>query len=346
MCFIVISRSENIRRMSIVAVTGASGLLGAHFLVQAVQQFDKIIAIYRNDYSKVQPVFEAYGLINLFSKIEWRKADLMHVADLEDALVGVDRVFHLAASVDFQGNKDLIQYNEQLTASVVNACLHLNIPQLVHISSVAALGRKKEGEVKTEEAVWESSKNNSAYAISKYRAEMEAWRGMVEGLEVLVIAPPIILAPGFWNQSSGQLLPRVAKGLPFYTEGTNGFVDVRDLVRASIQLSQIDEAYGQKFIVCGHNTSYRLLFESMARALGVNPPKFHLTKALGKILIPLEWLRSKIMQTTPLLTAETLRSSQGKFAYSSEKLHQELDFSFTPFEDTIDWMAGWYLRDK
>jgi dihydroflavonol-4-reductase len=332
--------------MSIVAVTGASGLLGAHFLVQAVQQFDTIIAIYRNDYSKVQPVFEAYGLKDQYSKIEWRKADLTHVADLEEALAGVNRVYHLAASVDFEGNKNLIQYNEQLTASIVNACLHLNIPQLVHISSVAALGRKKEGEVKTEDAIWESSKNNSAYAISKYRAEMEAWRGMVEGLEVLVIAPPIILAPGIWDQSSGQLLPRVAKGLPFYTEGTNGFVDVRDLVRASIQLSQKNEVYGHKFIVCGHNTSYRALFERMARSLGVNPPKIHLTKSLGRLLIPLEWLRSKLMQTTPLLTAETLRSSQGKFAYSSEKLLQSIDFSFTSFDDTIEWIANWYTFEN
>lgn len=329
--------------MNAIAVTGATGLLGAHFLCQAVSHYDRVIALYRTDFSQVKKIFEKYNAD--FGKVEWRKADLLNPVELEESLLGVSQVFHLAAEVDFQANPKLIEYNEQLTANVVNACLHLGIKDLIHMSSVAALGRKKQGELKTEEAQWENSKQNSVYAISKFRAEMEAWRGMVEGLQVTVIAPPIILAPGFWSQSSGQILPRVANGLPFFTLGENGFVDVRDLARATILLSNDPQARNEKFIICGHNTSYQKLFNEMALATNAKKPSIHLSSSLGKIVVPLEWLRSKITGSKPLLTKETLRSSQGKYAYSSQKLLSTLKFEFTPFTETIQWMADWYKSD-
>lgn len=339
--------------MYAIAVTGATGMLGAHFLTHACKHFSKITALYRNEekIEAVKAVFMRYYPENgadEFSKIIWKQVDLSDPLSTEDAIQGCDLVFNLAATVSFDGKNpnQLIASNSGITETVVNACLHLGINRLVHVSSVAALGRKEaktEGIGIDENTHWEISKNNSVYAISKYRAEMEAWRGMVEGMNVLVVNPPIILAPGFWQQSSGKLLPAVAKGLPFYTYGENGFVDVRDLCRAMIALVEKDK-WNERYIVSGVHTSYKALFTKMAEALQVKPPYIHLNTFLGNVFWRLECLRSRLTGSSPLLTKETFRSSQNKYRYLSDKLKKDVNFTFTPINDTIDWMKNWYLQ--
>jgi nucleoside-diphosphate-sugar epimerase len=339
--------------MSAIAVTGATGMLGTHFLWHALQIYPSVIALYRDDEKRahVGSIFRLYdseGAQAAFDRIEWRKADLLDPLELEAALVDVDTVFHLAAIVSFEGNNPnkLINENSGMASTVVNACLHLGIKHLVHLSSVAALGRKEDKTSNIgidEDTHWENSKLNSTYAISKYRAEMEAWRGMVEGLNVLVINPPIILAPGFWNQSSGVLLPTVARGLPFYTKGENGFVDVRDLCRAMLLLVQ-NNHWNERFIVSGAHASYQEVFNHLAEAVDVRKPYIHLTPILGNILWRLEWLRSNLFGKKPLITKETHLSSQNKFRYLSEKVVQTINIKFTPLAETASWMAKWYQK--
>lgn len=339
--------------MYAIAVTGATGMLGAHFLTHACKHFYKITALYRSEekIEAVKAVFLRYYPENgesVFASIIWKQVDLNDPLSTEEGIQGSDLVFNLAATVSFDGNNpnELIESNSRITETVVNACLYLGINRLVHVSSVAALGRKeakKEGVGIDESTNWEISKNNSVYAISKYRAEMEAWRGMVEGMNVLVVNPPIILAPGFWQQSSGKLMPAVAKGLPFFTYGENGFVDVRDLCRAMINLVEKDK-WNERYIVSGVHASYKSLFTKMASALQVKPPYIHLNKFLGNIFWRLEWLRSKLTGSSPLLTKETFRSSRNKYRYLSDKIKKDVNFTFTPLEKTLQWMRDWYLH--
>src|SRR5207237_762459 len=60
---------------------------------------------------------------------------------------------------------------------------------------------------------------NTNYAISKYRAEMEVWRGMGEGLSTLIVNPSTILGFGEWNHSSCALFKNVYNEFPWYTKG-------------------------------------------------------------------------------------------------------------------------------
>ncbi len=337
--------------MSAIAITGATGMLGTHFLWQALNVYENVVALYRSEEKRkyVRTIFAQYDAAtaqSTYDRITWRKVDLLNPLELEAALDGIDTVFHLAATVRFDGKNpnQLVNENSGMAATLVDACLHLGIPKLVHLSSVAALGRKEDKTSNTgidEYTHWENSKLNSTYAISKYRAEMEAWRGMVEGLSVLVINPPIILAPGFWNQSSGVLLPSVARGLPFYTKGKNGFVDVRDLARITLKLVQTNH-WNERYIVSGVHASYQDVFNHFAEALGVRKPYIHLTPFWGSVVWRLEWLRSRLFGSNPLITKETHQSSQHKYRYLSDKVIKTADVSFTPLEETASWMADWY----
>lgn len=97
------------------------------------------------------------------------------------------------------------------TKHVVDACLSQGIRHLIHISSIAALGQKKETPIIDETSRWVESDLNTDYAESKYKGELEVWRGVEEGLDVSIINPAIIMAPADWTKSSAQLFHYVWK---------------------------------------------------------------------------------------------------------------------------------------
>lgn len=67
----------------------------------------------------------------------------------------------------------------------------------------------------TENHFWKSSPNHTTYAVSKYAAEREVWRGMEEGLNAVIVNPSLIIGPGCWNQSSGKLITNAKIGIKF-----------------------------------------------------------------------------------------------------------------------------------
>ena len=166
------------------------------------------------------------------------EAEVLDVVSLEDAMEGVSAVIHAAAIVSFD-QKDrnrMYQVNVEGTANVVNCAIESGVTRMIHVSSVAALGRTTKAGVVTEEKKWEENSSNTHYAISKHHAEMHVYRGFAEGLEGVVINPSTILGYGDWHQSSCAIFKNAYKGFAWYTKGINGFVGVEDVAEATVQL--------------------------------------------------------------------------------------------------------------
>ena len=134
--------------------------------------------------------------------------------------------------------------------------------------SIAALG-KPIGKYATEETYWTTDVNNSEYSISKYLSEMEAWRGIQEGLSVVIVNPAVILGGGI---ISDGILQQIDKGMPFYTEGVNAFVDVRDVVNIMVQLMN-KETFGERYILASGNLPFRDLFIRIAKQMKRKEPR-------------------------------------------------------------------------
>lgn len=281
----------------------------------------------------------------LFNRIEWFPADMLDPWSMNDAMKGVEKVYHCAAIVSFDPSerKDTIHNNIEITATIVNLCLSHNVKKLCHVSSVAALGTRYDGQPVTEDDMWKPSKRRHAYSISKFHSEMEVWRGISEGLNAVIVNPSVILGPGNWKRGSAGFFTRIKKGLKYYTEGMTGFVDVRDvcLCMTGLMDSDISE---ERFIINGEDIYYRDLFNMVADALGVPRPDTHATKTLAEIGWRLEWLRSKLTFSKPLLTRETARSGRGTSRYSSSKIKEVFGHQFIPVKETVAWTAS-KLRD-
>jgi len=334
-----------------ILVTGGTGFLGSHLIHQLLQKDSQVRALRREhtSFDIIRRVFSFYNddFDARKSMIEWVEADITDIYSLEACLEGVTDVYHAAALVSFQpGDQERMDLiNVKGTANLVNACLGQGIRKFCHVSSIAAIGRAENDKVIDEEVVWKASRRNSHYAISKYGAEREVWRGMEEGLDAVIVNPSIILGPGEINSGSTRLIETVDSGLKFYTPGINGFVDVRDVVRIMISLMESDIS-GERFIVSAENLTYKELFGYIARRLGKPQPKYKAGKWMSEAYWRLQYIKSRITGTKPLVTRETARTANSNYTYSGEKLTETINYKYLSIEQSIMDACDYHLKDK
>ncbi|WP_366185287.1 NAD-dependent epimerase/dehydratase family protein [Flavobacterium ovatum] len=322
-----------------VLITGGTGLVGAHILLHLTENGEKVRALYRNQKSieKTKFLFDLYQKGNLFQEIEWTQGNINDIPSLEKAFIGIDFVYHSAGLISFDPKDEnlLRKTNIEGTANIVNFCLAKNVKKLCHLSSVAALGDLAEHEsIVTEEIEWNPEKHHSDYAISKYGAEMEIWRGQQEGLQTVIINPGVILGPGFNKQGSGLLLNKVAKGLRFYTKGITGFVAVSDVAITATQLMKSDIS-NQRYILIADNFCYQDIINSMCDALKVKRPTI-LAKAWQ---LEIAWRIDKISSILFLkkrsLTKDIAKASYSEKYFSNKKIKADLQTRFLDIHQYI-----------
>jgi len=281
----------------------------------------------------------------ILDKVEWVDGDVLDILSLEDAMQGIEIVIHSAAvvSYDIAERKQMYKVNVEGTINVVNVALESGIRRLVFISSVAALGRKKDSPVVDESAKWESSSFNTHYSITKNKAEREVWRGFAEGLEGVILNPATILGYGNWNHGSCAMFKSAFNEFGWYTNGINGFTDVEDVARAAVELMRSDITE-QRFIVCNDNWRFKKLFDAMADGFGKKRPNREATPLLAGIAWRIEKLKSLFTGQNPLLTRESAKLAQTETIFDNTKLLKILpQFQFTSLDDTIRNACRSYL---
>lgn len=326
-----------------VLLTGGTGLVGAHLLIRLIENGDKVRATYRkkNTIHKTKALFAYYKKETLFDAIEWRQADVTNIPQLEEVFVGVDYVYHCAGLISFDPKDEnrLRKVNIEGTANIVNFCLVHHVKKLCYISSVAALGDLAEHEnIVTEETEWNPEKPHSDYAISKYGAEMEIWRGQQEGLQSIIINPGIILGPGFEDQGSGLLFQKVAQGMSFYTTGITAFIAVPDVVKIATELMN-STIINQRYALVAQNSSYKEVLNSMSDALGVKRPSIHAKGWLLEIAWRLDKVFSLVFRSKRKLTKYMARSSYNSREFSNKKIKADLKISFIDIHEYIKAIA-------
>ena len=330
--------------MNRVLITGANGLVGSATARRFAEAGYEVSAMCR--------ACSDLSLLNdIKSKIKIIEGDVLDIHSLENALENQDFVVHTAALVSFapKDRNQMFKVNVEGTANLVNICLERNIKKLCHVSSIAALGRPTSasenvhGGIIDENQKWEDSPLNSNYAKSKYEGELEVWRGEAEGLNVVVVNPSIILGEGDWHKSSTQLFKYVYDQNKYYTNGNLNYVDVNDLVTAIFKLTS-SEIKGERFILNGGTTTYKVFFEKIASVFGKKAPFKTLSPFAIEILWRLEALRAFFTKKAPLITKETAHNSSTKFAYKNQKIQKAINFQFTDLDETISRVGNFLLK--
>lgn len=330
-----------------ILVTGATGLVGSHLLISLLQENDSVKALYRNSkhIEKVKNVFAYKNQLNLFDKINWIEGDITDIPSLNVAFENISTVYHCAALISFdpKDEEKLRKINIEGTANIVNCCIDFGVKKLCHVSSIAALGDTKEGETTiTEETDWNPENFHNDYAISKYGAEMEVWRGFQEGLEVLIVNPGVIFGYGFPEQGSSVIFNSVKKGLSFYTKGKTGIIAVEDVVQCMILLLK-KEISGQQYTLVAENPTLETVLFTISDGLKVKRPSIYANKSLTIIAWRLDWFLSKITRKKRTFTRATSKSSHSVDIYDNSKIITELNYSFLDMKSYLTTLSKEYL---
>jgi len=325
-----------------ILVTGGTGLVGSHLLFDLAKKGESIRALKRENSSllDVRECFSYYtdSADELFDKIEWVNGDMLDIESLENALEGITKVYHCAAIVSFKktDKAKIKRINVEGTRNLVNTCLDHKIQKLCFVSSVAALGTPEEkDEIVSETTPWSPEDKRSDYSMSKFNSELEVWRGIEEGLDAVIVNPSIILGPGHWHKGSSLLFTSVAKGMKYFTRGITGYVDVRDVSKAMIQLMDSD-IKNQRFLLNSDNCSYEFIFKTIAKALNLPEPNKYASPFLTGIAWRLAYLKKIFLFKEPSFTKATARSSHNRTYYSNQKIKETLDFKFIDIKKSIE----------
>jgi len=332
-----------------ILVTGGTGLVGAHLLLHLLENGEeKIRAMYRKSkqIEKTKSLFELYKKGDFFSKIEWIQADILDIPSLEVAFENIDYVYHCAGLISFNPDDEnqLRKVNIEGTANIVNFCIDKKVTKLCHVSSIAALGNLTQNQtIITEETEWNPEVLHSDYAISKYGAEMEVWRGLQEGLQVIIVNPGVIFGPGFWNQGSGTLFTTIKKGIPFYTNGSTGYVSVIDVVKIMFLL-MTSNCNGERFTLVAENISYKKIMITIATKINAKTPNIKAKSWMLNIAWQIDYLFSTFFRTKRKISKLNVQTLLNKDKYSNEKIKKHLDYSFESIDCCLDKITHVLLK--
>lgn len=332
-------------------VTGATGIVGSHVVLALLQQGREVIATRQpgSDLNKIKKLFACYTtqFQELFDKIKWLELDIRDVYGIEEALEGIDYVYHCAGFVSFdkKDRQKLFDVNEKGTKNIVDACLQKSVKGLCHLSSVATINNLDHNTDLTEEIFWKTSGRESDYALSKYNAEREVWRGIEEGLNAVIVNPGVVLSPGFWNQSSSQLFKTCYKGNRFYTNGMAAYIAATDVAKAMIFLVD-KQKFGERFILIENNYTYHNILSTIQSKFNKPEPSINASAQLLRFAGFFEKIIALFSNQPVKLNKALINAALNKQIFSNRKIKKQIDFDFRPTHTVIEQICEQYLRDR
>ncbi|AWI24821.1 NAD-dependent epimerase/dehydratase family protein [Flavobacterium pallidum] len=335
-----------------ILVTGGTGLVGMHLLMLLAEKEEAVLAIYRNTegIEKVKRLFEMQHKADSFHKIEWQQADITDIPSLENVFSGISKVYHCAAMISFDQSDEgiLRKVNIEGTANIVNFCLAKEVQKLCFVSSIAALGDVAVNEtVISEETEWNPEKYHSDYAISKYGAEMEVWRGQQEGLETVIVNPGVIIGPfaskADWQNGSGRIFWEISKGMKYYTKGATGFVGVWDVAAIMHQLME-SPIQSQRFALVSEIMSFEVLSKMIAHEIGVKAPTVYAKKWMTEWAWRIDGVLSFLFFKNRKLSKAAAKSLHALEQYDNSKVRQALHFDFESIPAVINKTAVFFRK--
>lgn len=335
-----------------ILVTGGTGMVGSHLLFKLLNENQAVRAIYRRAHKleSVKKVFGYYtkNVDELYNRIEWVEANINDIPALEIAFAGITHVYHCAAFISFEPDKyyQLRTINIKGTANIVNLCISNSVKKLCYVSSIAAIGNAPDpNTLITEHTEWNPEADNSVYAITKYGAELEVWRGTQEGIDAIIVNPGIILGPGFWKGGgSGSLFRQIHKGLKHYPGGASAYVDVWDVVNAMFQL-MASTIKNERYILIAENLSFKAFNDKVTKNMNLPPIRKKASPFLMALVWRLDWLNHKLFGKRRKLSKQLAHSLSAKTVYDNSKLKKDLDFQFKSIDDSISEVVAFYLKD-
>lgn len=319
-----------------IAITGISGFVGGNLVRALLAEGRSVRGLVHRDRRAVE------GL-----DVELVEGSLHDMGSLVRAFKGVDVVYHLAASISLDGDWPKMEaVNIFGTRNVVAACLACEVRRLVHCSSIHAFKQAPLDKPLDEARPMALSAYNPAYDRSKAVAELEVQKGMVKGLDAVILNPTAIAGPlDFKPSFVGKMILAMSRGeLPALVNGGFDWVDVRDVVSGMIQAERTAPA-GSKFLLSGNWHSVTEIGRMVADRSGTHPPRLVAPVWLATLGLPLMNLYARARGIERLYTRFALDTLKSNPHISHARATRDLDYHPRPFEETLMDSIQWFQEN-
>lgn len=331
-------------------VTGASGLLGTHIVLELLKRDAPVRAMVHSTSNQIEfrQLAGHYGISpSLIDRIEWVKGDVLDISSLYECMQDCTVVYHCAAIVSYHRNdrNKMYQVNVEGTANVVNVALDKGNISLCFVSSIAAIGKAKNNDHVDENTDWVDSPLNTHYAITKNLSELEVWRAFHEGLLGVIVNPGFIIGPGNFEKSSPSIFKKLDEGLNYFPPGGTGFIAASDVANIMVTLME-KKNFGERYILVAENLTMKEVFQSIAGQLQKPIPVKEASPMILELARWAEVLRELFTGKKALVTKESVRNASIRIIYDQSKILKTLPVAFTPIENIIRDTAKYYLAEK
>jgi dihydroflavonol-4-reductase len=318
-------------------LTGATGFVGSAVARTLAARGHRLRLL-------VRPTSDRRNLAGV--EAELVLGDLTDAASLARAAEGCRYVFHVAADYRFwvPDPEAMMRANVEGSLAMMRAAKTAGVERIVYCSSVAALGRPRDGSLADEDTPTDEADFIGVYKRSKFVAE-RAVLDLVrqEGLPAVVVNPAAPVGPRDIKPTpTGKMILDAAAGrVPAYIDTGLNIVHVDDVAEGHA-LALERGRIGERYVLGGENLLLKDLLALVAGVVGRRPPRIELPEA---VVWPAAWLMEGVARLTgipPMMTRDHIKMARHKMFYSSDKAKRELGYASRPVRSAIEDAVGWF----
>jgi dihydroflavonol-4-reductase len=317
-------------------VTGGTGFLGSHLLPLLVEAegADSVRVLVK---SEPPAWLRALG-------VEIAPGSVTAADEVARALVGVERVYHLAGLVSLRPDDAhrMFAVHVDGTRLLCEAAARAGTKRILLLSSSGTVAVSRRPDEMPDEdspapvdiiAAW-------PYYSSKLYQEEAARRACADRVELVTVNPSLLLGPGDDRLSSTRpVLQFLGREIAVCPPGGLNFVDVRD-VAALLPVAMARAEAGARYLVGGHNWTFAELFGRLERLTKVAGPRLKAPTAKWLAKLPLYATRAQAALDRHLgrrvrLEPQSVEMAECFWYFDGGKAARELGFQPRDATDTL-----------
>lgn len=321
-----------------ILVTGATGFIGSQ-LTAALVRHGHQVRVLRRASSRTLMLAD-------LPDVEHVLGDILQPDAVAQAVRGCELVYHVAAlSSYWRAQRDQVyRVNVEGTRVVMDACLRAGVRRVVHTSSAAAIGVRRDGLPADETTPFDAFSARWAYADSKHRAEQVVYRAIEQGLDAVIVNPAAVIGPGdHYLISSSMVIEFAQRPIPAVPPGGVCLADIAAVVQGHITAAERGRT-GERYILGGENLSNQQVAATICEIAGRPAPRWTIPGwLLGPAALTVDAL-NRISPRPPVVSGEQLRLAAHNVFYDSGKAVRELSYPLLPFRNAAERAYRWYLE--
>jgi dihydroflavonol-4-reductase len=317
-------------------VTGASGFVGSHVARQLVNAGQQVRVLVRRGSN-----LAALGGLH----VECFEGDLRDTSSLERAMLGVRRVFHVAADYRLWTPRpeEIYETNVEGTRRLLAAAKNAGVERIVYTSTVATIAVPRHGALPNEDTRATVDEMIGHYKRSKFLAEQVAVEAAAAGVPVVIVNPTAPVGPWDWKPTpTGRIILDFLKGkMPAYVDTGLNVAAVEDIAAGHL-LAAEKGRIGERYILGARNMTLKQILDALSAIAGRPAPRVKLPHAIALAAGYADQLFSRLAGREPQIPVEGVKMSRHRMFVESDKAAREFGYKSTSVEAALERAVRWY----